>query len=142
MMSSLKIGLRAAAFAGICFTAAASWSQDSGGCNGDSGGGYGRGGSCQQVEVAYLNGVDRNGCIDRSSSTRTRAKVVINTRTGEWTCYARARVTNKSYSAQCYQDIEPLNGLEPTCSQYTVSRRGSACYTASGCDYEPNPDPS
>jgi hypothetical protein len=134
MKTTVLFALRAVVLSAAGLTASSILAQESGCDGGGSNPGYNRGGRCQIVEEVTLNGVDRNGCLDQRSETKTRAKITLNTRSGEWTCTARARVSNKSRSSQCYYDIASPTSYEATSCEYSVSRNGSACYVSRGCD--------
>ena len=83
----------------------------------------------------FLQGVNRKGCLTDCGGQCVRFCALINTCTGKFAGTAKGCVTNESCRKQCYKNVNFIRdcGVRVTCSIYTVEKKGSACYVATGC---------
>jgi hypothetical protein len=83
----------------------------------------------------YLEGVDKHGCLTDCGGQCDPFCAVLNTCTGCFVGSAKGCVANCSCRPECYLCVNFFQNccINVAVSVYSVSAKGSACYTAIGC---------
>jgi hypothetical protein len=101
---------------------------------------WAQGGITFQSLGVYLEGVNRYGCLTDCGGECATFCALLNTCTGLFIGTAEGCVCNQSCCPEFYYDVNFFNEcccVNVIASVYTVSKCGSACYIAIGCEGAP-----